>query len=1086
MRTSFLPFLLIGLTQHLFSGSPVSAEETVAEWLRAPEGFRVTHFAEDSLATNIYSMTTDRLGRIVVAGPGYIRILLDEDGDGKAEKSRLYSEFPKNGAMGLCFDGDDLICVGDRGLLRLRDANRDDRADGPPELILPLKTGGEHDSHAIRKGPDGWWYLVSGNYSGVGSNILASGRSPVKNPSAGVITRISPDFKQREIYAHGMRNTYDFDFDEAGDLFIYDSDGERDVSLPWYEPTRVFRLHPGSHAGWISRSWKRPDIFFDMPTVAARLGRGSPTGVACYRHSQFPAPYRNTVFVLDWTFGRVMAVRRSSRARSVSGFQQELFLAGKGTHGFAPTDACVGADGSLYISVGGRSTRGSVYRIRYVDTGKGDLSPSPPQSPSDCLDVPQPLAAWARALWEPAAKKMGREKMENCIFNASLTIQQRKRAVEVATALFGPLSDSSVRKMHLVESPEILSRIAWSICQQPLEKIQSAVLLKLLNHPQDPVRIAALEELTGNQSIPGHLAGPLVACLESENVHLQKAAASFVASSGFSPEKHLDQDPATFPITLWMARQMGQNRLNRPALEFSLARLRLTSSPAKQLLALRLFQISLGDVGPRQGLPQVFESYEPRQPLPEDLKDEAWEVLKYGLASPNSAVRRETIRCLAICKLVNSQVSQRLLQQIHPDSPAPFDIHVLAALAQVKASPLLDSAAARAELATKVLQVQAKIDRQGLNQDRNWEPRFKEIVRQLVQRDEGLLEQIVKAGVTRPGQAFLFGFMDRQQKRDSIDRYLRALAKNPEFQMDTSTLRLLASTSTPEHWKRIRQSFTAPHLRDTVIELLASKPEGMDRARFVAGLKSSQVKTIRNSAQALLRLSASRSASEQLALATAMSRISPDKEGYAAREWLVRALQRNMGTSFGFVFGSDGYRPQVKTTNRWLEFLSREFPEEAKRRELSNRYHPDRQAERLAEVDWNRGDPSRGASLYTRLSCGNCHGKRNRLGPDLAGVSRRFSRADLYRAIADPGYQVPSRYQTTLFETNDSQFHSGIVIYESVDGVLLRDSNNQTLRLEKKEIARRQKIAKSLMPENLLDEVDSRDLADLFAYLESL
>ena len=40
--------------------------------------------ADDDLAHDIYSMTVDSLGRVVVSGAGYVRILVDEDGDGKA------------------------------------------------------------------------------------------------------------------------------------------------------------------------------------------------------------------------------------------------------------------------------------------------------------------------------------------------------------------------------------------------------------------------------------------------------------------------------------------------------------------------------------------------------------------------------------------------------------------------------------------------------------------------------------------------------------------------------------------------------------------------------------------------------------------------------------------------------------------------------------------------------------------------------------------------------------------------------------------------------------------------------------------
>ena len=106
-----------------------------------------------------------------------------------------------------------------------------------------------------------------------------------------------------------MRNAYDFAFNSAGDIFAFDSDNEREVSLPWYRPTRVLHLLPGSDAGWVSQNWIRPSSYADAPPAVASFGRGSPTGVVCYRHTQFPSYYHDTLFVLDWTFGRVIAVR---------------------------------------------------------------------------------------------------------------------------------------------------------------------------------------------------------------------------------------------------------------------------------------------------------------------------------------------------------------------------------------------------------------------------------------------------------------------------------------------------------------------------------------------------------------------------------------------------------------------------------------------------------------------------------------------------------------------------------------------------------------------------------------------------------
>ena len=131
-------------------------------------------------------------------------------------------------------------------------------------------------------------------------------------------------------------------------------------------------------------------------------------------------------------------------------------------------------------------------------------------------------------------------------------------------------------------------------------------------------------------------------------------------------------------------------------------------------------------------------------------------------------------------------------------------------------------------------------------------------------------------------------------------------------------------------------------------------------------------------------------------------------------------------------------------------------------------------------------DATRGRQLFEKRSCAQCHGGRQGLGPDLAGATSRFSRNDVFIAIALPNRDVSTRYQTTLIETKQGKVHTGLIVYESADGVLLRNTTNQTLRIETRDIETRRTLPQSLMPSGLLKEFRSTDFADLFAYLKSL
>jgi putative heme-binding domain-containing protein len=160
------------------------------------------------------------------------------------------------------------------------------------------------------------------------------------------------------------------------------------VSLPWYEPIRFYHVISGGHYGWQApqrgQFWRWPPYFPDVVAPVASFGRGSPTGVVCYRQTQFPARYRGGIFLLDWTFGRVYFVTLK-RSGSTYTAQKEIFLEAVGENGFAPTAVAIHPrTGDLFISIGGRGTRGAVYRIRYpkgkkshreANRAAGDLKP---------------------------------------------------------------------------------------------------------------------------------------------------------------------------------------------------------------------------------------------------------------------------------------------------------------------------------------------------------------------------------------------------------------------------------------------------------------------------------------------------------------------------------------------------------------------------------------------------------------------------------------------------------------------------------------------------------------------------------------
>ena len=326
----------------------------VAEIQMAP-GLRIQRLAGHDMVPDCTNLAIDGQGRVIVSGPGYIRMLTLDDNRGSVIAVDSLIDRPSHGAHGLCIENEMLYFVGDDGVWRMRDTDADGVLDSPPKQMLAIKTGGEHDAHALRKGPDGSWYLLAGNKTAKMYQLQNVDTTEVPNPRAGAIWKISADWSQREVWAHGFRNAFDFDFAPDHTIITFDSDGERDVSLPWYRPTRVYRVSQGDDAGWVSRSWKRPNVDTEMPRVLAEFGRGSPTGVLRSTNTRLPARFDEGVFVLDWTFGRILFVADDGTTEKVAH--------AAGSTGFAVTDLDAFSDGPMLVSVGGRGSQGGLYLI---------------------------------------------------------------------------------------------------------------------------------------------------------------------------------------------------------------------------------------------------------------------------------------------------------------------------------------------------------------------------------------------------------------------------------------------------------------------------------------------------------------------------------------------------------------------------------------------------------------------------------------------------------------------------------------------------------------------------------------------------
>ncbi len=269
-------------------------------------------------------------------------------------------------------------------LVRLRDTKGTGQFDETTEL-LKTEGGVGHGRNHLKLGPDGWLWIAHGNNVHLPKNL--STNSPLRNFAhdrlipcpwdagmfdgdvnlpAGHILRMKPDGSEVQLWAGGLRNPLDIAFNEHGDLFTFDADMEWDVGCPWYVPNRVLHIVPGADYGWRRGTGRWPAWYPDTLPSVVDIGLASPTAVTFGHGAKFPAKYQKAFYICDWAYGRILAVHMTPQGASYTG-TSELFVGGRPLN---VTDVCIGPDGAMWFTTGGRGTQSGLYRVTAVGNGQ--------------------------------------------------------------------------------------------------------------------------------------------------------------------------------------------------------------------------------------------------------------------------------------------------------------------------------------------------------------------------------------------------------------------------------------------------------------------------------------------------------------------------------------------------------------------------------------------------------------------------------------------------------------------------------------------------------------------------------------------
>jgi len=396
-------------------------QQAVHHFKTAP-GLEVTLWAAEPLLENPTNIDIDERGRVwVLEGVNYRRqlkhlkdfrpngdrilILEDTDGDGRADKVKIFDQSPAlRSPLGIAVLGNKVIVSQSPDVIVYTKDDQDRIIK--KEVLLTGWRGVDHD-HGVHKvvfGPDGRYYLNNGDpgfdITDKSGNHLVSARTGPYY--AGCALRVNPDGTNLTVIAHNFRNPYELALDSFGSIWQSDNDDDGNA---W---TRLNYVMEGGNYGYWgpgARRWqedKGTHFHNELPGVVpniARLGAGAPCGIVVYEGNLLPKKYWGQLIHAEAGKRVINTYSIESSGAGYAETTEETVTSPDGW--FRPSDVTVAPDGSVFFAdwydpvVGGHEmkdiARGRIYR----------LAPSGFKPLHSKIDLETP-AGLARALRSPA------------------------------------------------------------------------------------------------------------------------------------------------------------------------------------------------------------------------------------------------------------------------------------------------------------------------------------------------------------------------------------------------------------------------------------------------------------------------------------------------------------------------------------------------------------------------------------------------------------------------------------------------------------------------------------------------------------
>ncbi len=408
--------------------------------LKLPPGFCATIFADgigharhlvvaphNVVYVNTWSSDYYPAGEAVHEG-GFLVALQDKSGNGKADVIERFGGTMQDGAHGgtgiALYSGSIYAEVNDR-IIRYKLPHALVPSDPPVIIVSGLPLGGDHPMHPFYIGNDGMLYVDVATATNACQLKNRSLHSPGADPCKELETRggiwrydakkTDQTFSPSERYATGIRNAEGFGIDKANNRVYIAQHGRDQLHANWpeiYKPAQeatlpseeVMLLTNGGDFGWpecyydpdLKRLVLAPEYGGDgnkagvcstkTGPVAAFPAHWGPNGMVFYDQKQFPAAYRNGLFIAfhgswdraPYAQGGYNVVFQALTPSGTPG-RCEIFADGFAGGVISPEGAihrpsgvAVGPDGALYVS---DDMKGRIYRITYIGGAEPSFTP---------------------------------------------------------------------------------------------------------------------------------------------------------------------------------------------------------------------------------------------------------------------------------------------------------------------------------------------------------------------------------------------------------------------------------------------------------------------------------------------------------------------------------------------------------------------------------------------------------------------------------------------------------------------------------------------------------------------------------------